>query len=101
MVADEASLLETIPKMAPDLVVVDLSLPATGGCNIMRHVSSRHPGLKVIVLSVHDEPAAVAASLAAGWPVSCSRGRRRPTWSRQSRRSWKEDVHLAGHAPAA
>jgi DNA-binding NarL/FixJ family response regulator len=66
MVADEVSLFQAITKMTPDLVVVDLSLPVSGSCNIMRALSSRCPGLRVIVLSVHDEPEAVAASLSAG-----------------------------------
>lgn len=66
MVADEASLFEAITKMTPDLVVVDLSLPVCGSCNIMRQLNRRYPGLKVIVLSVHDERAAVEASVAAG-----------------------------------
>jgi CheY-like chemotaxis protein len=66
MVADEVSLFEAITKMTPDLVVVDLSLPVRGSCNIMRPLNSRYPALKVIVLSVHDEPAAVTASFEAG-----------------------------------
>jgi DNA-binding NarL/FixJ family response regulator len=66
MVADEASLLEAVPRMEPDLVVVDLSLPASGSVNVVRTLLSRHPGLRVIVLSVHDEPAALAQALGAG-----------------------------------
>src|SRR5580698_9476853 len=66
MVADEVSLFDAITKMTPDLVVVDLSLPVSGSCNIMPKLRGRYPALKVVVLSVHDEPAAVAASLAAG-----------------------------------
>jgi DNA-binding NarL/FixJ family response regulator len=66
MVADEASLLEAVPRMEPDLVVVDLSLPPTGGGNVLRALCGRHPGLRVIVLSVHDEPAALNQALSAG-----------------------------------
>jgi two-component system invasion response regulator UvrY len=66
MVADEASLLEAVPRLEPDLVVVDLSLPASGGVNAVHTLLSRHPGLRVIVLSVHDEPAALAQALGAG-----------------------------------
>jgi DNA-binding NarL/FixJ family response regulator len=66
MVDDEASLVEAINKMIPDVLIVDLSLPVTGGCNIMRQLAGRFPDLKIIVLSIHDEPAAVQASLAAG-----------------------------------
>src|SRR5262245_12379968 len=66
MVADEASLLEAVKLTGPDLVVVDLSLPVSGGLNVVRSLLSRYPGLKAIVLSVHDEQDAVSQALAAG-----------------------------------
>ena len=66
MVADEASLLEAVGRMEPDLVVVDLSLPVVGGVNAVRSLFSRYPGLRVIVLSVHDEQPALAEALGAG-----------------------------------
>jgi DNA-binding NarL/FixJ family response regulator len=66
MVADEASLLETVARLEPDLVVVDLSLPVSGRVNVVRTLFKRHPGLKVIVLSVHDEEAALSQALGAG-----------------------------------
>jgi DNA-binding NarL/FixJ family response regulator len=66
MVADETSLLETVSQLEPDLVVVDLSLPVSGGVNVVRTLLSRYPGLRVIVLSVHDEQAALSQALGAG-----------------------------------
>src|SRR5262245_37538898 len=66
MVADESSLLEAVGRMEPDLVVVDLSLPASGGVNVVRTLFSRYPCLKVIVLSVHDEQTALSQVLGAG-----------------------------------
>ncbi len=66
MVADETSLLEAIPRMEPDLVVVDLSLPVTGNINIVPTLFSRYPGLRVIVLSVHDEEMVSSHALSAG-----------------------------------
>jgi DNA-binding NarL/FixJ family response regulator len=66
MVADEKSLLEAVVRMEPDLVVVDLSLPVAGSINVVRTLFSRHPGLRVIVLSVHDEQTAVSQTLGAG-----------------------------------
>jgi DNA-binding NarL/FixJ family response regulator len=66
MVADESSLLEVVARMDPDLVVVDLSLPVSGGVNVVRTLFSQHPGLRVIVLSIHDEQAAIAQTLGAG-----------------------------------
>jgi DNA-binding NarL/FixJ family response regulator len=66
MVADETSLFESVKRMEPDLVVVDLSLPVSGGCNVVLTLLSRYPGLRVIVLSVHDEQAALSQALGAG-----------------------------------
>jgi DNA-binding NarL/FixJ family response regulator len=66
MVADEASLFEAVLRMEPDLVVVDLSLPVSGSVNVVRTLFRRYPGLKVIVLSVHDEQTALRQALEAG-----------------------------------
>jgi DNA-binding NarL/FixJ family response regulator len=66
MVADESSLLEAVPRLQPDLVVVDLSLPVSGGVNVVPTLLGRHPGLRVIVLSVHDEQIALSQALGAG-----------------------------------
>ncbi|MEE8608631.1 MAG: response regulator transcription factor [Nitrospiraceae bacterium] len=66
MVADEESLFEATDKLKPDLVVADLSLPVSEGGNVARRLKKRYPELKIIILSVHDEPTAVKEALAAG-----------------------------------
>jgi DNA-binding NarL/FixJ family response regulator len=66
MVADERSLADAVTAFKPDLVVVDLSLPREGEANIAGWLLGRHPELRLIVLSVHDEPAVVGQLLSAG-----------------------------------
>jgi DNA-binding NarL/FixJ family response regulator len=66
MVADERSLIEAVTTFKPDLVVVDLSLPSEGEANIARRLMQRHLKLRLIVLSVHDEPTVVGHMLSAG-----------------------------------
>lgn len=66
MVADERSLLEATDMLKPDLAVVDLSLPPSGEVNVARRLKNRHPELKVIFLSVHDEATVLKEILAAG-----------------------------------
>jgi DNA-binding NarL/FixJ family response regulator len=66
MVADERSLMEAIATFAPDLVVVDLSLSAEGEANITSRLLAGHPGLRLIVLSVHDEPSVVCQVMSTG-----------------------------------
>jgi DNA-binding NarL/FixJ family response regulator len=67
MVADDRSLIEAVERMHPDLVIVDLSLPSSvDDLNVAHRLAAERPDLRVIVLSVHDEPAAVRQTLAAG-----------------------------------
>src|SRR5690348_15690246 len=66
MVADERSLIEAVATFEPDLVVVDLSLPVAEGANIARQLHGRYPALRVIVLSVYDEPALTSQLLESG-----------------------------------
>jgi DNA-binding NarL/FixJ family response regulator len=66
MVADKASLFETAEKIDPDLAVIDLSLPVSGEINIARQVIDKHPDLKIIILSVHDEQTIVSEVMRSG-----------------------------------
>ena len=66
MVADERSLDDAAATLTPDLVVVDLSLPRGSEANIAGRLLGRHPKLRLIVLSVHDEPTIVGQLLGAG-----------------------------------
>jgi two-component system secretion response regulator SsrB len=66
MVADETSMQEAAERLGPDVAVVDLSLARAGSLNWLRALRERCPGLKVVVLSVHDEPTVRQAALDAG-----------------------------------
>jgi DNA-binding NarL/FixJ family response regulator len=66
MVADEESLLEAAEKISPNLIVADLSLPVTKEINIARRLKKTFPEIKLIILSVHDEPTAIRECMEAG-----------------------------------
>ena len=66
MVADERSLLDSLDKVHPDLVVVDLSMPITEEVNVARCIKKHNPEMKIIILSVHDEQIAVDDCISAG-----------------------------------
>lgn len=66
MVAEETSLLEGAVRLQPDVAVVDLSLSQGRSLDWLRALKERCPDLKVIVLSVHDEPAVRRAALEVG-----------------------------------
>lgn len=60
MAVDEASLLEAVRKVVPDLVIVDLSFPVSGGTNVVKIIKRCNPAIKIIVLSTHDDPTVVS-----------------------------------------
>jgi len=66
MVADESSLIQAVDGMAPDVVIADLSFPVSGAANVVRLIKQHHPATKVIVVSIHDDPAAVNEVVNAG-----------------------------------
>ena len=66
MVADEASLIEAAERLSPDLIIADLSLPVSRELNVARRLKKAYPGIRLIILSVHDEGTAVGECLEAG-----------------------------------
>jgi DNA-binding NarL/FixJ family response regulator len=47
--------LEDIEKTRPDLLLLDISLPGSNGLEVLKTVHQRHPDLRVLILSMHDE----------------------------------------------
>jgi len=51
---------------APDLAIVDLSLEGESGLELIKDLVGRHPTLRILVLSMHDETLYAERSLRAG-----------------------------------
>lgn len=66
MVADEVSLIEGAVRLEPDVAVVDLSLAQDRNLGWLRELRKCCPHLKLVVLSVHDEPSVRLAVMQAG-----------------------------------
>ena len=66
MVADEHSLFESAGRLRPALAVVDLSLARGDNLRWLQRLRARCPELKILALSVHDEPSVRLAALEAG-----------------------------------
>jgi DNA-binding NarL/FixJ family response regulator len=66
MVADGLSLMESAERLRPGLAVVDIALAGGDVLGLIRRLRERCPGLKVILLSVHDEPTVAESVLDAG-----------------------------------
>ena len=53
--ADAEAALEAIRGLKPDLVLVDISLPGKSGLELIKDLRARNGGVKLLVLSMHDE----------------------------------------------
>jgi DNA-binding NarL/FixJ family response regulator len=58
--------LERLDELAPDLVVVDISLAGASGLDLVKRLRERRPELPALVLSMYDETLFASRSLRAG-----------------------------------
>ena len=62
--AEEA--LEKIPKIKPQLVLMDINLPGMNGVECVRLLTQKLPALQIVMLTVYDDDNDIFDSLAAG-----------------------------------
>lgn len=62
--AEEANAL--VQRLRPDVALTDLSLKGSSGLEAIRGMLARQPGLRVLVLSMHDSPGHVRQALKSG-----------------------------------
>jgi DNA-binding NarL/FixJ family response regulator len=55
-----------VPKLAPDLLLVDITLPGKSGLELVKDLKAMHPGLPVLAISMHDESLYAERMLRAG-----------------------------------
>ena len=66
MVSDENSLTEMLPKIDPDLVLLDQSFRVTQAPDVVSLVNKFDPELKIIVLSTYEEPEYMQQCISSG-----------------------------------
>ncbi|MBT8331327.1 MAG: response regulator transcription factor [Deltaproteobacteria bacterium] len=63
---DGREAIRRVDKLAPDLVVMDLSMPRMTGMDAIREIKRRHPATKIIALTVHKAEEYLRTTLQAG-----------------------------------
>ena len=64
--SDAEEALSVFDRIAPDLVVTDISLPGMNGLELLKNLLTLHPNLPVLVVSRHDEELYAERAVRAG-----------------------------------
>jgi DNA-binding NarL/FixJ family response regulator len=61
-----AEALQLIASLKPDLLLTDISMPGVSGIELTREALKQNPGLKVIIMSMHENDAYINNAVQAG-----------------------------------
>jgi DNA-binding NarL/FixJ family response regulator len=56
---DGAQALKTLEILQPDLVLMDIDMPVMNGLEATQQIRKKYPNVKVMILTMHDEPSLV------------------------------------------
>lgn len=71
---DGEEAVELAARTNPDVVIMDLSMPVLDGVAATRRITESQPGIRVVVLTMHDDPARTRAALEAGAVAYLTKG---------------------------
>lgn len=63
---DGSQLLEMVETLSPDIILLDISMKETGGLEALQRLKRGRPQSKVLILSMHTEPAIIMQALESG-----------------------------------
>ncbi len=58
--------MELVEKSQPDVLVLDLSMPDLDGIAVTRHLKASHPGLRILILTLHEDEALLREAIKGG-----------------------------------
>ncbi|MFG6206017.1 response regulator [Pseudomonas retamae] len=64
--SDGSQLLEMVEQLNPDIVLLDISMKETGGLEALQRLKRVRPQSKVLILSMHTDPALIMQALESG-----------------------------------
>lgn len=64
--ADGREALHVVQEAAPDVVVMDISMPTLDGIEATRFLTGRDPGLRVVMLTMNEDDETVLSAIRAG-----------------------------------
>jgi DNA-binding NarL/FixJ family response regulator len=67
--ADGPAALHATEQFAPDVVLLDISLPSMSGFDVARAIKRRHPRAVVVILTMHEDDGHLFAAIRSGADV--------------------------------
>lgn len=64
--SDPQKALSYVSTQTPDILVTDYSMPHMSGLELIQKAKALHPGIKSVLLSMHDEPSIVKEAMKQG-----------------------------------
>ena len=65
-VTDGRQLLKVAPGLAPDAIVLDVSMPKLNGLDAARHLREMLPNVPLVIITMHSDPQVAADARQAG-----------------------------------
>lgn len=87
--ADGKEAVHVVADTTPDVVVMDIQMPELDGIEATRFITGRHPGVRVVMLTMNEDDDTILAAIRAGASGYLLKG------------SGAEEVHNAVRAAAA
>lgn len=63
---DGVEAVQAIQKENPDVAILDVTMPRSGGLDAIKEIMARNRSTRVLLLTMHEEPAYLRTALAAG-----------------------------------
>jgi len=63
---DGAQVLEMVERLSPDIILLDISMKDVSGLEALKKLKVVHPQSKVLILSMHTDPALIMQALESG-----------------------------------
>jgi DNA-binding NarL/FixJ family response regulator len=65
-VADGPAAIQAADQFAPDVVLLDISLPTMSGFDVARAIKRRHPRAAIVILTMHEDDGHLFAAIRSG-----------------------------------
>jgi len=66
LASDGVDAIHLVDQTAPDVVVMDIQMPRLDGLEATRRITGRHPGVRVVMLTMNEDDETVLAAIRGG-----------------------------------